>query len=706
MNAVLAYIAGLVVCSGLFIGFYRIALHQHASFRAARFFLFFALAAAAVIPALDIPVWKSAPIVITPMNVPVTAYETAAALPAAAVADAPDYWQYALWGVYGLGIAALVAAMGMQAVWIWRIRRRSEIFPVGEYEVAFFEDERPSFSFLSTVYVGRETPPDEMQQIILHETSHIRHRHSAEKIVMEILKAIMWFNPFAWLASRLLSEVHEFEADRDVLEGGFTVEEYLPVIFKQVFGYTPEISAGLANSLTKKRFKMMTKNFKRGKYSWLRTAGVLPIAAGMLMLFGFTKQAPQVIMAEAAAMDEPPKTEVTVTSETCTDGENCETTKIVIRKMVVDGEDVDKKGGMTVTVAKNGEPDDSIIIDSNTVTYTASNRMQTDGNGPVVVGTAAVRNKVVAYGHSDAGTIIDGLPADIFIWDNAQKREITKEELSARPVDQIKHVAVLKDGHYSDEIAQAIGDRKVEAVLVIGEIEGMTSATIGKISQIRIDNTAPATTGKVSQVRIVKADNTQNNVIVSSEPITTNSFPVNGEWTVGGKPIIIVKDNDVYSELPDNNLDNVNPNTIKAISVFKDGSEPHPAEVAKIIGDRKVNGVIVIELYPNKVTKGDPADVMPEYEGGYGAAKQYIISNIKYPKKLSKQNIYGRVMMKLVIKADGSIGDVVISESPHQLLSDEVVRVAKSMTGWTPGIKNGRPTDVSLIIPLDFKASE
>lgn len=567
MNAILTYIAGVVVCSGLFTGFYRVALHQHASFRTARFFLFFSLVAAAVIPALDIPVWKTAPIEVALTNIPVTAYEVAVDSPS--VAAAPDYWQYAAWGAYGLGIAAMITAMGVQMAWIWRIRRRSEIFHAGKYEVALFREDHPSFSFLSTVYMEHGTPPDEMRQIMLHETSHIRHRHSAEKIVMEILKAFMWFNPFAWLASHLLSEVHEFEADRDVLRGGFTVQEYLPVIFKQVFGYTPEISAGLANSLTKKRFKMMTKNLKRGKYSWLRTAGVLPIAAGTLMLFGFTKQAPQIITTEAenaiVPAQEPQKTQVTVmqkTIRTQEDAPESQTTKITVLGADSNADKAADNGMGWIEIHKDG---------SKTTVKTSGNIKNPDG---------------------------------LFIWDNEQKREMTMQELSAIPADQIKGISVLKGGNYPDEIVQAIGGREVKGVIVIGPFDGATIFTdklaTTDISRMTVMSESDSTASPKSSIReitvIKKSDGTDK---AAATGRVTNSFKVNGEWTAGEKPIILIKEKGGYREVHDVDLNRIDPNTIESVSVFKGSGDPFPAEIAKIIGDSKVDGVVVIQSKKN-----------------------------------------------------------------------------------------------------------
>ena len=63
-------------------------------------------------------------------------------------------------------------------------------------------------------------------------------------------------------------------------------------IFRQLFGYSPEIANGLRDSLTKKRFKMMTSQ-KPGRYALLRLAGTLPAIAGLLCAFSFTSRAAQ-----------------------------------------------------------------------------------------------------------------------------------------------------------------------------------------------------------------------------------------------------------------------------------------------------------------------------------------------------------------------------------------------------------------------------
>ncbi len=297
MTDIMTYILGMVVCSGVFTVFYRTALHRHVSFRTARIYLVVSLVAAAVIPAFDIPVWK-----VSPIEIPVMAQTfTMPTTEIPAVAAPVDWMPIILWSLYGLGIAALAVAMIRQIARIARIKKRAEVFRTDECEIAVSGEIDTPFSFLETVFIERGTPDEELRQIMLHEASHIRHRHSQEKIAVEVLKNLMWFNPFAWWAASLLGEVHEFEADRDVLDGGATVEEYLPLIFRRTFGYNPDLSVGLGDSLTKKRFQMMKNKIKPTKYSLLRMAGVLPLAAGMMMLFGFTRRAPEIIFTTVPA---------------------------------------------------------------------------------------------------------------------------------------------------------------------------------------------------------------------------------------------------------------------------------------------------------------------------------------------------------------------------------------------------------------------
>lgn len=152
------------------------------------------------------------------------------------------------------------------------------------------------FSFWRTIFLSRCYTPREREQIVAHEASHISHCHTAERLTLEALRCVAWFNPFVWLTATALAEVQEWEADMDVLHQGYDVYEYRQLIFRQLFGYNPDIASGLKSQTSKKRFLMMT-NFQRGKLSLVRYGAVIPLVAAMVLAFG-------AVRAEAVA-DEP-----------------------------------------------------------------------------------------------------------------------------------------------------------------------------------------------------------------------------------------------------------------------------------------------------------------------------------------------------------------------------------------------------------------
>ncbi|MEE0236615.1 MAG: M23/M56 family metallopeptidase, partial [Bacteroidales bacterium] len=192
---------------------------------------------------------------------------------------------YTLVGVISLGLLAYNTAR------IYRLRSKSRLTYEEDYTLAEHEDIKTPFSFIRTIFMGFNYEPQERRQILIHEASHVRHRHSYERLFMSVLRSIFWFNPFFWMAEKDLEEVQEWEADKDVLDEGWNLKTYRTTIFKQLFGYNPDITCGLNHSLTKQRFIMMTQSH-RGKGAWLRLAATLPVIAATFFAFGCgTKQA-------------------------------------------------------------------------------------------------------------------------------------------------------------------------------------------------------------------------------------------------------------------------------------------------------------------------------------------------------------------------------------------------------------------------------
>ena len=281
MKTILILCLEMLVCGAVFHLLYRTAFEGRVRFVGCRIYLIVAAALSAIIPALDIRLWRDRIV-----------YIEATALNSTTTADTVAQSTFDLWATiiicaYAIGVLVVLTSVISQAVKLARLGTAT--VENGQRIVRSAKIDTP-FSFLRTIYLPTSLAPEHCEVVIQHECAHIRHHHSLERIAMELMKAVLWFNPFVWLFSRLLTEVHEFEADREVIDSGFDNRLYATSIFTQAFGFSPDIANGLQSSLTKKRFKMMTKQ-RPSTRSLLRLAAALPVVATLAMLFSVRAQA-------------------------------------------------------------------------------------------------------------------------------------------------------------------------------------------------------------------------------------------------------------------------------------------------------------------------------------------------------------------------------------------------------------------------------
>jgi len=112
--------------------------------------------------------------------------------------------------------------------------------------------------------------------------------------------------------------------------------------------------------------------------------------------------------------------------------------------------------------------------------------------------------------------------------------------------------------------------------------------------------------------------------------------------------------------------------------------------------------------YSLPVTFRLPVDsivVMPQFPGGDKALFKFLAANVRYPDEAIRNNIQGRVTVKFLVMADGTISDVKIVQSVDPMLDKEAVRVVKSMPKWIQGTKNGEPADIYYTLPVIFRMS-
>ena len=310
MMSVISFIVESLICSGLFLVLYRWMLAKKVGFRICRAYLIVTMVLSVTIPIMDVPLYPSENVVRL-SEWTVFSFDDFGAVPAdleeavavnhnseaikpessAQTTGKSIDLKLILTILYTLVGAISLALLAYNTARIYRLRSKSKLTYEEDYTLAEHEDIKTPFSFIRTIFMGFNYEPQERRQILTHEASHVRHRHSYERLFMSVLRSVFWFNPFFWMAEKDLEEVQEWEADKDVLDEGWNLKTYRTTIFKQLFGYNPDITCGLNHSLTKQRFIMMTQSH-RGKGAWIRLAATLPAIAATFFAFGCgTKQA-------------------------------------------------------------------------------------------------------------------------------------------------------------------------------------------------------------------------------------------------------------------------------------------------------------------------------------------------------------------------------------------------------------------------------
>ena len=94
---------------------------------------------------------------------------------------------------------------------------------------------------------------------------------------------------------------------------------------------------------------------------------------------------------------------------------------------------------------------------------------------------------------------------------------------------------------------------------------------------------------------------------------------------------------------------------------------------------------------------------MPTFQGGdLNTFRNWVQSQIQYPKEAAAKNISGRVIFSFVVEKDGSTSDFTVLQTPDKLLADEVERIFKSCPKWEPGTQRGEKVRVKYTVPIVF----
>ena len=98
---------------------------------------------------------------------------------------------------------------------------------------------------------------------------------------------------------------------------------------------------------------------------------------------------------------------------------------------------------------------------------------------------------------------------------------------------------------------------------------------------------------------------------------------------------------------------------------------------------------------------------MPTFQGGdLNAYRNWMQSQLQYPKEAKDKGIKGRVIFSFVVEKNGSVSNFDALQASDKILVDEVERVFKLTPKWEPGKQNGNAVRVKFTVPIVFTGDD
>jgi len=171
---------------------------------------------------------------------------------------------------------------------IFRIQAIKNHFPNETIEgIKFYQTNlnNAPFSFFRNLFWKQTIQLDSPvgQQILKHEMVHIQQKHSWDKLLMQTVKSVFWFNPVFYFINKEINLIHEYLADNKAVKKSDTKAFAQMLLESHFSGSVLPVTSPFLSSNLKKRLTMITKN--KTKYSYARKLFALPILFFMVFAY-------------------------------------------------------------------------------------------------------------------------------------------------------------------------------------------------------------------------------------------------------------------------------------------------------------------------------------------------------------------------------------------------------------------------------------
>ncbi|MBP2615309.1 M56 family metallopeptidase [Chryseobacterium jejuense] len=272
METILLYFGKVIVCSGVMFLYYQLSLKDKTFHHYNRFYLLLAIVISLLLPLIkvdDFTIEVNSDVYL--LLDKIQNYNTQKN-----VSNGNLYFNIIF---SALGVVSLYF-LGTFIYGIFKIQQFKGQFQKESFDgINFYRTDltEAPFSYFKNLFWKNTITLDSDigKQILKHEMVHIEQHHSLDKILIEVVTAVFWFNPFFHIIKREISLIHEYLADKKAVKNSDT-KAFAQMLLASHFSGTqlPAASPFLSSNL-KKRLKMLQK--PKTKFGYARRILALPV---------------------------------------------------------------------------------------------------------------------------------------------------------------------------------------------------------------------------------------------------------------------------------------------------------------------------------------------------------------------------------------------------------------------------------------------
>lgn len=146
-------------------------------------------------------------------------------------------WVNLLWTIYFIGMSYFTFRFLSSLFFIMGLVRKFEVKKQQGYKIVEVNlPDLPIFSFGPLIFWNAHTSitPEKQAQVMQHEITHVRQRHTWDILYLELLGIVFWFNPICIFYKRSIQNIHEYLADYSLIDKGVDKKEYCDLLVSQL----------------------------------------------------------------------------------------------------------------------------------------------------------------------------------------------------------------------------------------------------------------------------------------------------------------------------------------------------------------------------------------------------------------------------------------------------------------------------------------